>query len=177
MKRFGVTIALVSLIFAGSSMAMDKMQHGSDMSGDTKAMEGMQHGSDMAGDTKTMEGMQNGGDMKSDTFMHKAMVDDVNTEFQVMDLASMKMTDPDGKTHHVMATFMRGDEKITKMAGKMKLIAPSGKEQVVDMKDFGGGNFAANVMIDEPGKWGVICLFKDEMGQHTVKFWYEHKGM
>ena len=96
--------------------------------------------------------------------------------FMIM-MSIMNMKDPDGKTHHVMATFMRGDEKIEKAAGKVKLIAPSGKEQIADLKDYGGGNFAANFTIDEAGKWGVICLFKEDKGKHTVKFWYEHHQM
>lgn len=145
MKRIGVVIALLCLIFAGNAMAMEGMKHGTEM--------------------------------QSESFKYSAMVDDIHAEFQVMDLASMHMTDPDGKTHHVMATFMSNNEKITKAVGKLKLIAPSGKEQIADMKDFGGGNFAANFTIDESGKWGVICLFKDDAGQHTVKFWYEHHQM
>lgn len=124
-----------------------------------------------------MQGMDHGSDHKDGKFMHTAMVDGLHTEFQVMDLASMNMKDPDGKTHHVMATFKRGDEKITKAVGKIKLISPSGKEQLAEMKDYGSGVFAANFTINEPGKWGVICLFKEDGGQHTVKFWYEHMAM
>lgn len=131
----------------------------------------------LVGNAMAMEGMQHGSDQKGGHFMHSVMVDDMHAEFQVMDLASMNMNDPDGKTHHVMATFMRNDQKVTTAAGKLKLIAPSGKEQIADMKDYGGGNFAANFNIDETGKWGVICLFKDDEGTHTVKFWYEHHAM
>jgi len=53
----------------------------------------------------------------------------------------------------------------------------SGKEQLAGLKDFGGGVYAANFTIDEPGKWGVISLFKNGEGQHTVKFWYPHTDM
>lgn len=49
--------------------------------------------------------------------------------------------------------------------------------QLADLKDFGSRVFAANYTIDEPGKWGVICLFKDADGKHTAKFWYEHGMM
>ena len=145
MKRITLIVVFISLVFAGSSMAMEGMDHGSGQ--------------------------------KDGKFMHTVMVDDLHSEFQVMDLASMNMKDPDGKTHHVMATFKRNDEKLTKAVGKMKLISPSGKEQLAEMKDFGSGLFAANFTIDEPGKWGVICLFKEDGGQHTVKFWYDHMAM
>jgi hypothetical protein len=125
----------------------------------------------------TMKGMDHSSSSKDGSFTHTAMAGDIHTEFKVMDLASMNMTDPDGKTHHVMATFTRDGEKISKVVGKMKLVSPSKKEQLADLKDFGGGIFAANFTIDEPGKWGVICLFKDEKGQQTVKFWYQHMAM
>jgi hypothetical protein len=124
-----------------------------------------------------MSGMDHGNDKKGGEFVHKTMVDDLHSEFQVMDLASMNMKDPDGKTHHVMATFMRNNEKITMAVGKIKLISPSGKEQLAELKDFGNGIFAANFTIDEPGKWGVICLFKESESKHTVKFWYPHMSM
>ena len=145
MKKIGLLIVLSSLIFAGSSAAMQGMDHSSGT--------------------------------KDGTYTHSEMVDDLHTEFQVMDLASMHMKDPEGKTHHVMASFKRNNEKITKAVGKIKLIAPSGKEQLAEMKDYGSGVFAANFTIDEPGKWGIICLFKEGGGQHTVKFWYEHMAM
>lgn len=130
-----------------------------------------------AANAMAMDGMKHGSEHGDGKFVHTAMVDDIHVEFQVMDLASMNMKDPDGKTHHVMASFMRNDEKITKAVGKVKLIAPSGKEQTADLIDYGGGAFAANFTVDEQGKWGVICLFKDSEGQHTVKFWYESHHM
>jgi len=141
------------------------------------AMQGAQHGDTHGSEHSTEHGMEHGGDHGAGhggTYKHMATVDDIQAEFQVMSLASMNMSDPDGNTHHVMATFAKGDDKITKMVGKVKLIAPSGKEQISELKDYGGGNFAANFLIDEDGKWGVICLFKDADGQHTVKFWYPH---
>lgn len=147
MKPIGLLIALLSLTIYGNSFAMSGMDHGQ---------------SD---------------DKKGNEFIHKEMVGDLHTEFKVMDLASMNMKDPDGKTHHVMATFMRDNEKITKAVGKVKLVSPSGKEQLADLKDYGSGVFAANFIIDEPGKWGVICLMKEESGKHTVKFWYPHMAM
>ena len=144
MKHIFTSLALVALLFSSSAYAM-------------QGMEGMDHSN-----------------MDKDPNMHVAMVDGIHAEFQVMSLAAMNTTDPDGKTHHVMATFTKGDKKITKVIGKLKLVAPSGKEQLADLKDFGNGVFAANFTIDEPGKWGAICLFKDDSGQHTVKFHHQN---
>ncbi len=145
MKRFLLFFTVVSLVFAGSSMAMEKMDHG--------------------------DSTENG------TFTHTAMAGDIHVEFKIMDLASMKMKDPNGKTHHVMATFMRNGEKITMLVAKIKLISPSKKAQIADLKDYGGGAFAAKVTIDESGKWGVICVFKAGSEKQTVKFWYPHMPM
>ncbi len=147
MKKLGLLIALLGIIVSGNSLAMEGMDH------------------DQMGEKK------DGG------FVHTEMSGDLHSEFKVMDLASMNMKDPAGNTHHVMATFMRNHEKITQAVGKIKLIAPSGKEQLADLKDFGSGVFAANFKIDEPGKWGIICLFKESGGKHTVKFWYSHMPM
>lgn len=159
MRKFVLLFALVTLVVAGNAMAMKGMDHGS------------------AGKKDSMEGMDHGSSAKDGTFKHTAMAGDVHAEFQVMDLASMNMKDPDGKTHHVMATFKRGEKQIEKVVGKVKLISPSGKEQLASLKDFGSGIFAANFTIDEPGKWGIICLFKDDSGKQTVKFWYPHMNM
>jgi hypothetical protein len=124
-----------------------------------------------------MQGMEHGSKQKGDTFVHAVMVDNIHAEFQIMDLAAMNMTDEQGKTHHVMVTFLKNGDKITNAVGKVKIIAPSDKEQLSDLTDYGNGIYAANFTIDELGKWGVICLFKDETGKHTVKFWYEHHAM
>ena len=121
-----------------------------------------------------MQGMTHGNQQSSEAFIHEAMADDIHSKFQVMDLANMNIVDPEGKTHHVMVNFSKDGVELTKAVGKIKLIAPSGKEQTATLKDYGGGTFAANFSIDEAGKWGVICLFKDESGTHTVKFWYPH---
>ncbi len=159
MKHIILLITLTSLLIAGGALAMGGDSHGSQsMTGD---MAEMQHGSE------THDG----------NFKHEAMAGDVHAEFQIMDLASMNMKDPEGKTHHVMATFMRNGKKIDKVAGKIKLISPSGKEQLASLKDYGSGVFAANFSIDQPGKWGVVCLFKDQQEQQTVKFWYTHMKM
>lgn len=124
-----------------------------------------------------MEGMDHGDSGKDGNFTHTAMAGDIHTEFKVMDLASMNIKDPEGNTHHVMVNFKRNGEKLTNITGKIKLVSPSKKDQVANLKNFGNGMFAANFTIDEPGKWGVICLFKDDSGQQTVKFWYPHMTM
>lgn len=157
MKKLILSILFVGLIAAsGVALAMKGMDHGSDQQ--DPAMESMNHGSE------TMNG----------TFKHMAMAGDIHSEFQVMELAAMNMKDPAGNTHHVMATFSRNGEKIEKVAGKIKLVSPSGKEQLADLESFGSGVFAANFKIDEPGKWGVVCLFKDDQETQNVKFWYPH---
>lgn len=118
--------------------------------------------------------MDHGASQEGGTYKNAVMVDGIHAEFQIMELAAMNMSDPEGRTHHVMVSFMKDGQPITEIAGKVKLIAPSGKDQVATLKDFGSGVFAANFTIDEQGKWGVICLFKDMAGKHTVKFWYPH---
>jgi hypothetical protein len=159
MKKIVLLLTLISLLIAGGASAMGGNSH------DSHSTKG------------NMEGRQHGSESHDGTFKHETMAGDVHAEFQIMELASMNMKDPDGKTHHVMASFMRDGKKIEKIAGKVKLISPSGKEQMASLKDFGSGVFAANFSIDQPGKWGVICLFKDQEAQQTVKFWYTHMKM
>jgi len=130
-----------------------------------------------AGSVMAMEGMDHGDSSEGGTFTHMAMAGNVHAEFKIMDMASMNMKDPNGKTHHVMVTFTRNGQKLSKVVGKIKLISPSKKDQVADLKEYGGGVFAAMFSIDEPGKWGVICVFKDETGTQTIKFWYPHMVM
>jgi len=164
-------VVLSSLFLIGSAMAMDSM------SKDSVQQEGqatMDHSKMGSMDHSAMgQGASQAGGMSKEM----VMVDGIDAEFQIMDLASMKMTDPDGRTHHVMVSFMKNGEKIDKVVGKVKLISPSGKEQIAELKDFGNGIFAANFTIDEKGKWGVICLFKDMDGKHTAKFWYDNGMM
>lgn len=164
MKKIILAVALTGMMFASTAGAMQDMDHSKEKAMTTKSeqsMEAMDH------DNEEMDG----------TFSHMEMIDGIHAEFKVMDLASMNMKDPNGNTHHVMATFSRGEEKLAAIVGKVKLISPTGKAQTADLKDFGSGNYAANFKVDEDGKWGVICLFKDDKGTHTVKFWYPHMTM
>ena len=125
-----------------------------------------------------------GHDMKSEAmdhqtmagaFKHEMTTDGVKAEFQVMSLESMNMKDPNGATHHVMVKFFDADSgaHIKKAVGKIKVIGPSQKEAVVSLKDY-NGIYAANFKIDEPGKYGVICLAKIEGKKPLYKFWYTH---
>ncbi|MCF8067386.1 MAG: hypothetical protein K9L30_02250 [Desulfobacterales bacterium] len=111
-----------------------------------------------------------------DTFRHKETVDGILADFQVMSLAGINMTDPEGNTHHIMVKFMHDkmDHQIMNVAGKIKIINPSGKEQVAKLKDF-NGMYASNFIFDEKGRYGVICLFKENGNKHVAKFWYDHK--
>jgi hypothetical protein len=126
----------------------------------------------------SMEGhsMEAGNHGATKTFKHEAVVDGVKTQFEIMSLASMNMKDENGATHHVMLTlFDSAGDRIEEARGRVKLISPSGKEQTSDLKNY-NGVFAANLTIDEHGKYGVICLFKENETKHLVKFWYPHGG-
>jgi hypothetical protein len=107
-------------------------------------------------------------------FEYKQTVEGVRAEFQVMSLASMNMTDPDGKTHHIMVKLIdeTSDQPLEKAVGKIKVIGPDGKEQEGVLKDY-GGIMAANFSFPQMGKYGVICLFKVDEKKRLVKFWYE----
>ena len=159
MKKIMLFVAFISIILTSNSMAMQGMDHGS-----TESMD-------------PSNSMDHGSKQKDGAFAHSEMAGNVHAEFQIMDLASMNMKDPEGKTHHVMSTFNRDGKKLENITGKVKLISPSGKEQLASLKDYGSGVFAANFTIDEPGKWGVVCLFKDDKEKQTVKFWYPHMAM
>ena len=107
-------------------------------------------------------------------FEHKETIEGIRAEFQVMSLASMNMTDPDGNTHHIMVKLIdeTDNQPIDKAVGKIKVIGPDGKEQVGALKDY-GGIMAANFSFPQKGKYGVICLFKEGDKKRLVKFWYE----
>lgn len=111
----------------------------------------------------------------ADTFTHHMVVDGIRAEFQVMSLASMNMTDPEGATHHIMVKFFHDEmnHQIKESVGKIKVIGPDKKEQIVELKNY-SGIFAANVTFDRNGKYGVICLVKIDGEKHVFKFWYPH---
>lgn len=113
--------------------------------------------------------------VKGDTYTHHDVVEGVRAEFQVMSLASMNMKDQEGNTHHIMVKFFNDsmNHQIKDVVGKIKVIGPSGKEQVGSLKDY-SGIYAANFTFGEKGKYGVICLFKVDGQKRLVKFWYPH---
>lgn len=161
MKKLTTCVTVFAFLFLfGSSWA----SQGTDHSGHESPAAPVDHSK-----------MDHGSKKVNGTFVHAEMVDDIHAEFQVMDLATMNIKDSEGNTHHIMASFLKNDEKVEQAAGKVKVISPSGKEQVNTLKHYGSGVFAANFTFDEPGKWGVICLFKDNAAKHTVKFWYPHQ--
>lgn len=127
--------------------------------------------SDMSGSKSgSMEHGQTGA-----TFTHQEVVEGVQAEFQVMTLASMNTKDPEGKSHHIMAKFFDASshKQINNAIGKIKVISPSGKEQLESLQNY-SGILAANFTFDEKGKYGVICLFKVDEKKRLVKFWYPH---
>ena len=168
MKKLTLLISALVLIFtAGQIMAMqDHDSHGSSVE---KSMQ----------TDKETDHSAHGGDMASSasdgTFKHHASMDGMNADFQVMSLASMNMTSDKGETHHIMVNLAKADggEPIKNAVGKIKVIGPDGQEQVSPLKNY-SGILAANFTFKDPGKYGVICLVKDEEKKHVFKFWYHH---
>ena len=68
---------------------------------------------------------------------------------------------------------LSSQKQIDNAVGKIKLISPTGKEQVESLQNY-SGILAANFTFDEKGKYGVICLFKMDGKKRMVKFWYSH---
>ena len=163
LKTLAAAAALIAALgLAGHAIAADAMDHGS-MDKPAAAMD------------KTMDkDMNKSGDMAPMGTTHTETVDGIAATFQVMTLASMNMKDAHGATHHVMVDFVKDGAKLTGLKGSIKLVAPSGKEQTAALTDY-SGTLAASFKVDEPGKWGVICLFKDGDAKHVAKFWYEKK--
>jgi hypothetical protein len=111
----------------------------------------------------------------TDTFKHKAVVNNIQAEFQIMSLASMNIKDPNGATHHVMVQLSHDsrNHQIKNAVGKVKVIGPDKKEQINTLNNY-NGIFAANFTFDKNGKYGVICLVKVDGKKHVFKFWYQH---
>jgi hypothetical protein len=111
----------------------------------------------------------------SGTFTHQVVDQGVRAEFQIMSMASMNMKDAAGATHHIMAKFLRegGNEQIRGAIARIRVVSPSGKEQVETLKE-DGGTYAAGFAFGEKGTYGVTCVFKVGDEQHLVKFSYPH---
>jgi hypothetical protein len=109
----------------------------------------------------------------SGTFTHEVVDQGVRVEFQIMSMATMKMKDPGGATHHVMVKFVREGtkEQIPKVMVRMRAVSPSGKDQVETLKE-DGGIYVAGFTFAERGTYGVTCVFKVGDQQHLVKFSY-----
>jgi len=168
MKKWTLIYAvLIAVLAAVPAMAMQG--HGShDSSGgsDMKSEKTMDHGS---------HGKQNDQGGMGGTFKHSASQGGIDAEFQVMSLASMNMTSDKGETHHIMVNLKEENSgtPIQHAVGKIKVIAPDKTEQVSPLKNY-SGILAANFTFNEPGKYGVICLLKNEDRKQVFKFWYHH---
>ena len=144
-KTFLIAVIIVALI-AAPALAMQG--HDSHESGG---------GHDMKSD-KQMDHSSMGG-----TFKHAVTEGGIKAEFQVMSLASMNMTSDKGETHHIMVNLEEagGGASIENAVGKIKVIAPDKTEQISPLKNY-SGILAANFTFKEPGKYGVICLLKNQ---------------
>jgi len=159
MKQLVILFAIIGLAaFLPVAMAQDGSHGGHEGHGQGSMEHGMNHS------------------MAAGTYNHSEVVDGIRADFQVMSLASMNMKDPGGATHHIMVKFFHDkmNHQIQEVAGKIKIISPSQKEQIGTLTNY-GGTYAANFSFNEPGKWGVICLFKENGNKHVAKFWYDHK--
>lgn len=109
------------------------------------------------------------------TFTHQVVDQGVQAEFQIMSMASMNMKDAGGGTHHIMVKFVRQGtkEQIRDAVARVRVVSPSGKEEVETLKG-DGGMYAASFTFAEKGAYGVVCVFKVGDQQHLVKFSYPH---
>lgn len=168
MKQRIFLIAILIVCLAGvPAVAMQGHDsHGSGSGHDMQSDKQMDHGAH--GQTMDHSGM--GG-----TFKHAASEGGIDAEFQVMSLASMNMTSDDGDTHHIMVNLKEtdGGAPIKQAIGKIKVIAPDKTEQVSPLKNY-SGILAANFTFKDPGKYGVICLLKNNDQKQVFKFWYHH---
>ena len=146
-------IAAVALGLSSLALAASTHQGHGDMS---------THGSGGMGQTQS-----------SGTFAHQVADQGVRAEFQIMSMAGMNMKDAGGATHHIMVTFVREgkNEQIRNVVGRIRVVSPSGKDQVETLKDY-SGMYAANFSFSEKGKYEVTCVFKADDKQHVIKFSY-----
>ncbi|MGB5983929.1 MAG: hypothetical protein WBG37_01395 [Desulfobacterales bacterium] len=186
MNKTVLIVAAFVLGWSANGLAMDHAKgHSVNDSGSHAAGHSQSGSEDHAMDTSKEHAMGDshehemdhaGGHAHGGNFKHAMMMEGMHSEFEVMSLASMNMSDPEGNTHHIMVKLAQGEkgEAIKGAVGKIKVIAPSGAEQVSPLKDY-GGVMAANFTFKEKGKYGVICLVKAGDDQRVFKFWYPHK--
>jgi hypothetical protein len=155
MKRSMLAVLLIfSVVYGLPELSRSQSPHqGHDMSA---------HGSGGMGQTQS-----------SGTFTHQVVDQGVRAEFQIMSMASMNMKDAGGATHHIMVKFVREgtNEQIGNVMGRVRVVSPSGKDQVETLKDY-SGMYAANFSFPEKGKYEVTCVFKADDKQHVIKFSY-----
>ena len=156
------TLLIAAVIFALVAVPAMAMQ-GHDMKSDEK----MDH---------SAQGMQMDHTGMGGTFKHTDTEGGIDAEFQVMSLASMNMTSDKGETHHIMVNLKEtdGGAPIKNAVGKIKVIAPDKTEQESSLKNY-NGILASNFTFKEPGKYGVICLLKNQDQKQVFKFWYHHQ--
>ena len=161
-QTFLMTVWIAALIAAPAAAMQGHDSHG------------MAQGQDKAADSSS-DHNAHGTDMHGGTFKHEDSVDGMHAAFEVMSLASMNMTSDTGDTHHIMVNLSEADggEPIKEAVGKIKVIGPDGQEQISPLQNY-SGILAANFTFTEAGKYGVICLVKNEGQQHVFKFWYHH---
>jgi hypothetical protein len=161
-----ISVCIVALIALPAMAMQGHDSHGSGAGKDMTSGNKMDHGSH----DKQMDHSGMG-----DTFTYAATDGGIDAEFQVMSLASMNMTSDKGETHHVMVNLKEtdGGTPITHAVGKIKVVGPEGREQVSPLKNY-SGILAANFTFTEPGKYGVICLLKNQDEKQVFKFWYHH---
>lgn len=162
-----ITAVFIVALISTPSMAMQG--HDSHESGGGKAMQSNAP-TDHDAPSKSMDHSGMGG-----TFKHTSTQGGIKAEFQVMSLASMNMTSDEGDTHHIMVNLKVADSgaAIKNAVGKIKVIAPDKTEQIGALKNY-TGILAANFSFDKPGKYGVICLLKNNDKKQVFKFWYDH---
>jgi hypothetical protein len=166
-KRIFLIAAFIVALVAVPAIAMQEHNsHGSGGGHDMKSDKKMDHGD---------QGMQMDHSKMGGTFKHTATDGGIDAEFQVMSLASMNMTSDRGETHHIMVNLSEADggAPIKDAVGKIKVVGPDGWEQVSPLKNY-SGVLAGNFTFTEPGKYGVICLLKNQDKKQVFKFWYHH---
>jgi uncharacterized protein YnzC (UPF0291/DUF896 family) len=158
MKRYFISIALILFVISFSLSAMGMQKH-DENHGTMSSDQGEGHKMDHSGGH----------------FMHTMTVDGVHSEFQIMSLKSMNMSDPEGKTHHIMVKMYADNKEqpFKNAIGKIKVIAPDGNEQVNSLKNY-NGILAANFNFPQKGKYGVILLSKIDDQKRIYKFHYMH---
>jgi hypothetical protein len=110
---------------------------------------------------------------QTDSFKHQIVTEGIRAEFEVMSLEKMNVKDTKAGTHHVMVKFFHDkmNHQIKEAAGKIKVIAPDKKEQILELANY-DGIFAANFKIDQKGKYGIICAVKIDDKNYVFKLWY-----